>query len=247
MCGRSIGRRLGRKLRFALVDPLHAAIQAFEQVHDGAAHVAGTVQLQMKERRRSRPGVQAGLAERLGATPGCRRSMAERGPERIGNVPRIRRAGGQHLARRGDGFELQVAAAHRAGHRIGRHQHARSPPAAAPSHAPAAPAPPSPAAPQPATAARCAPAPAVRSSLGGGAGGHAASLIHPRCHPRRDAIGAHARCFRMRPAAHSRAAALGAIGFKPGWRRGGSRRGDDRATEDEGLSLDAGEGVSPGG
>ena len=50
---RGTGR--GGKGLFAFVDPLHAAGQPFEQVHDGAPHVAGAVELQREARRGPRP------------------------------------------------------------------------------------------------------------------------------------------------------------------------------------------------
>jgi hypothetical protein len=53
MCGR---RGLGREFALALVDPLHAAGQAGQQPHDGAAHMAGAVELQREARRRPGPG-----------------------------------------------------------------------------------------------------------------------------------------------------------------------------------------------
>ena len=77
-------RSCGGEFALAFVDPLHAAGQAFEQLHDGAAHVAGAVELQMKARRGQRPGGERlGVEAREGQRHRAAAALAECGAERV--------------------------------------------------------------------------------------------------------------------------------------------------------------------
>ena len=56
-------RGRGRKLRLALVDPLHVAVERLEQTRDGTTDVAGAVELQVKQWLCRRPVLERGGVE----------------------------------------------------------------------------------------------------------------------------------------------------------------------------------------
>jgi hypothetical protein len=117
-----VGRaRLVRELILALVDPLHFAVQSFQQQNDRATDMSSAVQLQGEERRlhvppRDGSGVQR--REMQGERPAA--ALAKRGPERnllLEAVAGVR-------AGVGDGAQLEVAAADGAVHLVRADEHA---------------------------------------------------------------------------------------------------------------------------
>ena len=123
--GQGAWHERGRELLFAFIDPVDHHVQRRQRAGNRPAHMAGPVELQVKQRRRHGPGRQGARIEaRESQRDGTAATLAECRPERV--VRRLRRcvASGQHGARLGDGLEFQVPAADRADSVRRAHQHA---------------------------------------------------------------------------------------------------------------------------
>ena len=116
-----------RELGIALVDPVDDHVEPGQQRGDGAADMAGAVQLQMKERRHDRPARELGLIEqRVAQRHRAAAALAQRRAEREVLAARRALATAQHLSRRLQCLELEVAAADGAQHLCRADEHARS-------------------------------------------------------------------------------------------------------------------------
>ena len=117
----------GRELLVARVEPVDLDVERGEPAGDGAADVAGAVQLETKQRLGRGPaGERFGIERREGERDRTAAALPERGAEREVALLALASAAGHQRSCRGDRLQLQVAAADRA-HGLDRgHQHPRA-------------------------------------------------------------------------------------------------------------------------